>query len=382
MALTIGVVGKPNAGKSTFFSALTMADAKIAAFPFTTVEPNVGVGYVRKKCPHAEIGRECSPKDSFCRDGVRFVPVKMIDVAGLVPDAHRGRGLGLQFLDDLAGADALIHVIDASGKTDLEGRAAPSCEPADEIEFLRAELAHWMHSIIERNWKKARLRDLDVLSGMLSGLKILPRMVEECARSLSLENKRIDWTAEQRMDFARELLGAKPILVAANKFDDSGGISGIKKRFPELDVVPCSALYELALKKADKSGAVSYLPGSPAFTLKDASPKQEEALGKISAYLKENGSTGVQDALESLVYGMMSQIVVFPVEDESKWADSRGNILPNSCLLPKGSTPLDLARCVHTGLAENFISALDARRKVRLGREYQLKDCDVIKILS
>lgn len=382
MALTVGVVGKPNAGKSTFFSALTMADAKIAAFPFTTLEPNVGIGYVRKKCPHTERFSSCNPKDSLCRDGTRFVPVKLIDVAGLVPDAHKGRGLGFQFLDDLSAADALIHVVDGSGKTDLEGKPAINHDPAAEIDFLRGELFHWIASILEKNWKKARARDISSLADMLTGLKITPSQTEDCARRLSLETKRIDWTEEERLAFSRELLATKPILIAANKCDQGCEISKLKERFPSLNIVACSSLYELALKKADKAGAVSYLPGSPSFEVKGASGKQKEALGKMSLYLQENGSTGVQQALETLVYGMMGQIIAFPVEDESKWSDRKGNVLPNSFLLPKGSTPLDLAEKVHTDLANNFVSALDARKKTRLSKEYQLKDCDVIKIFS
>jgi hypothetical protein len=382
MSLTIGIVGKPNAGKSTFFSALTMAEAKIAAFPFTTLEPNVGVGYVRKKCPHMELGKECSPRDSFCRGGTRFVPVKLLDVAGLVPGAHKGRGLGFQFLDDLSGADALIHVIDASGKTDLEGRASESGDPAEEIAFLENELLYWIFGIIERNWKKVRTRDIGVLSGMLTGMKIPVHKTEDAARRLSLDTKRIDWSWEEKLAFAGEILKCKPILVAANKCDVHCEAEKLQGRFPEKRIVPCSALYELALKKADSSGAISYVPGSSSFELRGATGKQKEALSGISSYLEEKGSTGLQQALEELVYGMMSQIVAFPVEDESGWSDSKGNVLPNSFLLPAGSTPLDLAAKVHSSLAGNFISALDARKRIRLGREYQLKDCDVIKILS
>lgn len=382
MALTIGVVGKPNAGKSTFFSALTMAEAKIAAFPFTTLEPNLGVGYVRKKCPHAELGRECSPRDSFCREGMRFVPVRVIDVAGLVPDAHKGKGLGFQFLDDLSAADALIHVIDGSGKTDLEGKAVEFHDPAEEVGFLREELLHWTLGIIEKNWKKVRTRDISVLSGMLTGMKIPRQRTEEAARALSLETERIDWSDGERLAFAAEIMKSKPILVVANKCDAGCELGPLRQKFPDVKLVPCSALYELTLKKADAAGAISYVPGSPSFEVKNVSEKQGKALESIARYLEKNGSTGVQQALEELVYGMMSQIVAFPVEDEASWSDTKGNILPNSFLLPAGSTPLDLAERVHTDLAKNFISALDARKRVRLGREYQLKDCDVIKILS
>jgi len=381
MALTVGVVGKPNAGKSTFFSALTMADAKIAAFPFTTLEPNIGVGYVRKKCPHTEMGKDCAPKDSFCREGTRFIPVKLIDVAGLVPDAHKGKGLGFQFLDDLSSADALIHVVDASGKTDLEGKSSQNHDPMAEVNFLRSELYHWIAHILERNWKKVRTRDVGTLAEILSGLKIPPEKTTEIARKLSLETKRIDWSPEERLAFSREIINAKPILVVANKFD-SAKKSSVEELLPGTNAIAASSIFELTLKKADEAGAINYLPGSASFEIKNATEKQKEALERISSYLEENKSTGVQDALEQLVYKLMSQIVAFPVEDESKWADAKGNVLPNSFLLPKGSTPLDLAERVHTELKNNFISALDARKRVRLSKEYELKDCDIIKIFS
>jgi ribosome-binding ATPase YchF (GTP1/OBG family) len=383
MALTVGVVGKPNAGKSTFFSALTMAEAKIAAFPFTTLEPNIGVGYVRKKCPHPEVAPACSPRDSFCRNGIRFVPVKMMDVAGLVPDAHKGRGLGFQFLDDLMAADAFIQVVDASGATDLEGKPATNHDPAEEILFLREELFHWLFQILEKNWKKVRHRNISELSEVFSGLKITESKAESCARKLNLPTERIDWTEEQRFAFAKELLNTRPIVIAANKCDENPGfIDKMKERFPDVTIIPCSAIYELALKRADKVGAIDYLPGASSFEIKNANPAQKEALSKIAAYLEKHGNTGIQQAIETLIFEKMNRIVAFPVEDESKWSDRKGNVLPNAFLLPPGSTALQLAEHVHTDLAKGFISALDARTKRRLGKEHQLKDCDVIKIFS
>ncbi|MBD3390329.1 redox-regulated ATPase YchF [Candidatus Micrarchaeota archaeon] len=382
MALSIGVVGKPNAGKSTFFSALTMAEAKIASFPFTTLDPNIGVGYVRKQCPHNEKGKACNPRDSYCRNGIRFVPVRMLDVAGLVPDAHKGKGLGFKFLDDLASADALIHVVDASGKTDLQGNPTENHNPIEEVKFLQKELLHWVLSIMERNWKKVRTRNINTLSSMLSGLKIPPSKIEDAARRLSLETERIDWSTEEKLAFSGEILKAKPILVVLNKFDQAQNREGLLKEFSALEAVPASSLFELTLKKADFSGAIEYIPGSSSFKTKDVSKQQGKALEKISAYLEKQGNTGVQQALERLIYDRISRIVAFPVEDENEWADQKGNILPNAFLMPRGSTPLDLAERIHTDIAGNFVAALDARKKTRLAKDYQLKDCDIIKVFS
>ncbi len=114
--MQVGIVGKPNAGKSTFFSAATLTVVPIANYPFTTIKPNRGISYLRTRCVCRELGVQDRPRNSRCVDGERFIPVELIDCPGLVPGASTGRGLGNQFLDDLRKADALIHVIDARGK--------------------------------------------------------------------------------------------------------------------------------------------------------------------------------------------------------------------------------------------------------------------------
>lgn len=382
MSISIGVVGKPNAGKSTFFSALTMADAKIAPFPFTTIEPNRGVAYVRKQCPHTILGKPCEPRDSSCLGGVRFVPIQIIDVAGLVPDAHLGKGLGLQFLDDIRQADALMQVVDASGKTDLEGNACEGCDPAKEVEFLEKEIAHWICGIIERNWAKVKGKTLAALGDVFSSMKVRPAQAEAAAKALGLPGI-LDWDEAQRLAFATQIAELKPILVAANKADSARPevLRALAEKFPGR-VVSCSAAYELALRKAAKAGVIDYVPGSPDFGVKGASAEQAEALEKVRGYLRANGRTGVQEALEKVVNGTLDLIAAYPVEDEHKWSDRKGAVLPNVFLLRKGSTPMDLAAHVHTDLAKNFISAVDAKRRLRVGKDYILNDGDVIKIVS
>ncbi|MDD2655194.1 MAG: redox-regulated ATPase YchF [Candidatus ainarchaeum sp.] len=382
MSLLVGIVGKPNAGKSTFFSSLTMVDAKIAPYPFTTLEPNTGVGYVRKKCPHPEKGGKCSPQDSVCENGTRYVPVKLLDVAGLVPDAHKGRGLGLQFLDDLRTADGFIQVVDGTGRSDLEGNPAQGADPADEVRFLQMELEQWIYSIIEKNWKKVKGRGIAELADVLTGLKVTLPQAEKIANELGLPLERIEWCEAERLSFAKRILENKPMVVAANKVDSGADLKALQRELHGKKVIPCSALYELVLRKAAKAGSIEYWPGDSDFKILKASREQEDALRKIKDYLSSHGGTGVQKALEELVFGGLRMIAAYPVEDEGKWEDRKGNLLPNVHLMEEGGTAIDLAEKVHTDLAKRFIGAIDARTGRRVGKEYVLKDSDIIKILS
>jgi ribosome-binding ATPase len=381
MGVSIGVVGKPNAGKSTFFSALTLADAKIAPFPFTTIEPNRGVAYIRRPCPHTILGKPCKPRDSSCVNGNRFIPIAVTDVAGIVPGAHEGRGLGLQFLDDIRQADALIQVVDASGRTDLEGQPAEDSDPCAEVEFLKDEIAHWMFSILQRNWSKVSGKGLVALNDVLVSMKLPEGATEKAVRELGLGENAM-WKEEDRMRFARKICEAKPMLIAANKWDSAGkNAKALLEKYPGM-VVPCASAYELALRKADAAGVIEYVPGSDDFAEKKATPEQARALASMRAYLKANKGTGVQDALERTVAGMLGLIAVYPVEDESKWSDRNGNVLPNVFLMRKGTTAIGMAGKIHTDLAKSFISAIDAKRKLRMGKDHELADGDVVKIVS
>ncbi|MEM1990997.1 MAG: GTPase, partial [Candidatus Bathyarchaeia archaeon] len=154
--MMVGIVGKPNVGKSTFFSAATLATVDIASYPFTTIKPNKGIGYFRTQCVCKELNVKDNPVNSVCVDGVRLIPVELIDCAGLVPDAWQGRGLGNQFLDEIRKADALIHVVDASGSTDIEGRLVkPGMhDPLEDVKFLERELTMWFAQIMKRDWPR------------------------------------------------------------------------------------------------------------------------------------------------------------------------------------------------------------------------------------
>ena len=394
----VGVVGKPNVGKSTFFAAATLKDVPIADYPFTTIQPNVGVAHLRTKCVCREMGVTDAPRNSACVNGTRLVPVKIVDVAGLVEGASKGKGLGNQFLDDIRQADALIQVVDASGSTDLEGRKVPpgSHDPVGDVTMVEHEFDLWMYGILKKDWEKAT-RSLEQTGGKivehiaerLSGLSVTFADAEQVVLRLHLRTEKpSSWTDEQIMQFVVETRKlTKPSLVAANKADLPTARANIDSlRRTGRGVVPCASEAELLLRKAAEHGLVAYSPGDPAFEVKDPlslTPAQSHALKMVDEMvMKAYGGTGVQDAIDRSFFGLLKAIVVFPVEDETRLTDKDGRVLPDAFVMKGGSTALDLARTVHSELAESFLYAIDARTGKRLGSEHVLSNRDIIKIVS
>lgn len=384
--IEIGIAGKPNAGKSTFFKSATLADAEIANYPFTTIKPNIGIAYVKAKCVCEELGVECGK----CVEGWRFIPVKLIDVAGLVPDAHKGRGLGNEFLDDLRQSEAIVHVVDASGSTDENGNEIGIGErdPVEDVKFLLKELDMWIFQILKRNWekivRKAKAEKKDQLRFILeplSGLGFEEWMVREAFRGFD-DLQRI--SEEELKLISKELRERRfKMVISANKADKAP--KDLLERLKKFDnfVIPTSASYELTLRTASKAGYIKYLPGDSDFKiLKELNEKQKKALEKIREFLLEYGSTGVQEVINKLVFDVLGYIVVYPVEDEKKFTDSKGNILPDAFLVKRGTTARELAYKIHTDIGKNFIYGLDAKRKMRVAEDYELKNGDVIKIVS
>lgn len=394
--MELGVVGKPNVGKSTFFSAATLAPVHIANYPFTTIEANRGVAYVRKRCPHVELGRPCAPKNAPCQEGTRLIPFELLDVAGLVPKAHEGRGLGNKFLDDLRQASALVHVIDATGATDFEGNSVPpgSHDPLADVRFLEDELAHWIAGILLRNWEKeARRADLDetapekVLLARLTGLGFTENQVHLAVRETGLDPKMARWTAEDMLRLAGTLRRrGKPLILAANKADAASpeAVENLL-RVQGYRTIPTSAEFELALRRAASAKLIIYEPGASSFRVpqpEKLSAPQVKALDTIRSFLEKHGSTGVQACLEEAILKLLDLIVVYPVEDEQHWTDKSGNVLPDAFLVPRGATAVDVAFKVHTDLGNHFIRAINARTKMVVGRDHPVQDGDVIKIMA
>jgi hypothetical protein len=389
--LSVALAGKPNAGKSTFYKAATMADVDVGNYPFTTIDANRGVSHVRTRCPCLDLDSRCG--NDNCHDGKRYVPVELLDVAGLVPGAHEGKGLGNQFLDELTNADAILNVVDASGGTNAEGEPVEvgSYDPVDDVEFIEEEMDLWIAGIIDRNWetveRQSRSPEFDfeeALTEMLTGVGASEYDVMAVLRAMEYSADPFAWEAEDREELARRIRErTKPIVVVANKADiaPDGNVERLREAADR--VVPCTAEGELALRQAVEAGVVDYDPGDEDFEITgDLSDAQAEGLERIRGVMSEFGGTGLQDALDEAVYDLLDRITVYPVQNDTKWTDGQGNVLPDAFLLASGATPKDLAFAVHSDIGEGYLHAVDARENRRIGEDHELSEGDVIKIVS
>tara|TARA_Y100000310_G_scaffold12495_1_gene12843 strand:- start:851 stop:2044 length:1194 start_codon:yes stop_codon:yes gene_type:complete len=395
--MLIGVVGKANVGKSTFFKAATLAEVEIANYPFTTIKPNHGTGFVKVDCVDREFKVKCNPRFGYCLNGKRFVPVELMDVAGLVPDAHKGVGLGNQFLDDLNQADILIHIIDVSGSTNEKGESvqALSYDPANDIKFLEHELDMWYLRLIEKGWEKfARAVNQEkpelhkAVAKQLSSLRVSEELMNEVIKRLGLGSDITNWDKNTLLKIAIELRKeTKPMIIACNKIDVPGAeknFDKLKKEFNDYILVPCSAESELALREAAKHGLIDYIPGENDFKIKNEqlNEKQKNALDFIkNSIFKKYGTTGVQEVIDKAVFDLLKYIAIFP-GGINKLQDQHGNVLPDCFLMPENSTALDFAFKLHTDIGNNFVKAIDVRNKKPVGKDYLLKNRDVIEIAT
>ena len=424
--MRIGLVGKPNVGKSTTFSALTQTPVDIANYPFTTIEPNVGVAWIplRQPCACSALrakreaagrlepttdddprkGSICSPNTGSCVEHNRLIPVTMVDVAGLVPGAHEGRGRGNQFLSDLARCDALIQVVDVSGSTDLEGNPVGEggSNPVEEHEFLLGELDAWIRGIIESSWQRGARRVqsegdkalLTYVLDQLSGIGADETHVSVGLAAVSSEHPDAgvpwSWGVEELSTLAKTVRAALfPICVAANKADRAE--DGSWKQLADLVtssggiLVPTSAEAELALSRASAAGLIQHRPGREGFTITEdgeskLSEAQRTALSSIDKSLSRWSGGGLVGLVGDIVFDRLDRRVAYPVQDETHWVDGEGNVLPDAILIPEETTAKGLAYAVHTDLGDGFIRATDARSGRVIGADHEVQNGDVIRI--
>ena len=395
--MKIGLIGKPNTGKSTFFNACTLLNVNMANYPFTTIEPSTGVAYVKTSCVCKELEIEDSPVNSICIDNQRLIPVKIVDIAGLVPGASKGRGLGNKFLDDIRQADVLIHVIDLSGKTDEEGRILTDSKrnPIDDITMIETELDNWIYDIIDKDWDQIgrtstgdKKKFIDLLSDKLSGLSINQSHINASIKNAELVIKSVtEFSNDDKMKLVKELRKiSKPIIIAGNKIDlaETDDYEDIKKSGRE--IIPTASEAELLLRRASENGVIQYVPGNNHYTIsesKEITKQQKNALETVKKHVLDKwNTTGVQLVLNFAFFDLLDMITVYPVEDENKYRNKKGNTLPDAYLLKNGSTAKDLAFKIHSEIGNKFLYAVDAKTKKRVANDYVLKNNDIIKIVS
>lgn len=395
-SMLIGLFGGPSKGKSTFFRAATLAEAAIAAYPFTTIKSQEGVAFVKVDCAEKEFNVKCNPRFGYCLDGNRFVPVRLMDVPGLIQGSHKGLGRGNAFLDDLRQADLLIHIIDISGSTNENGEAVDplSYDPLNDVILLEKEIDLWFFGILNKEWnkfiKQVQLEKNEIdraIAKQFSGLNVSEDIVNEAFKRLNMKKEScFSWNENDLKNLCivlRKL--SKPIIIAANKIDIPGAdknFERLKQRFHDYLIVPCSAESELALKEAAKKQLVKYIPGESSFEIiGNINEQQKNALTFIQKnVLDVYKSTGVQDILDKAVFDLLKYLAIFP-GGVNKLQDSEGRVLPDCFLLKPESTALDFAYKIHTTIGDTFIKAIDVKKKMIVGKDHKLKNRDVVEIV-
>ncbi|MCH8832671.1 MAG: redox-regulated ATPase YchF [Thaumarchaeota archaeon] len=399
MPIKIGLIGKTNTGKTTFFNSACLTSSEISTYPFTTKKPESAIANAITLCVHPEFKVQDNPNNSKCVDGWRYIPIELIDLPGLIKDAWKGKGLGNQFLSVAAQSDVLLHVVDVSGGIDTTGKIseAGSGDPVSDFADIEEELIMWYHKIFEGNREKlSKLISsgtdlIDAITDLYRGLGTKKTHVKDTLKATNLDDKKLDdFGIEDSKKFVSHLRKiSKPTLIVANKIDVEGAdknFARLRERFSDIITVPASADSELSLRRAEQKGLIKYSPGSEQFKIlkpEELNERQKNALDFITKdIMGEYMRTGVQFAINVAVFKLLKMNSIYPVANEEKLSDKKGNVLPDLLLLKDGATVTDLANEIHTDLAKGLLYAKDLRYNLRLPKTYQLRDRDVISLVS
>ena len=398
MPIKIGLIGKTNTGKTTFFNSATLSSEEISSYPFTTKSSVSGVAHAITLCVHPEFKIQDNPNNSKCVDGWRYIPIELIDLPGLIKDAWKGKGLGNQFLSIAAQSDALLHVVDASGGVDSTGKITEvgTGDPISDFADIEEELIMWYHKIMEGNRDKvSKLVETgtdvsDAITDLYRGIGVTKVHVKETFHATDLEGKDFDdFDMVDSKKFASCLRKiSKPTLIVANKVDVEGAdknFARLRERYNDSIVIPVSGDSEFVLRRAEQKGLIRYSPGSETFEIikpDELNEKQINALNFIKkGIMGEYMRTGVQFAINVAVFKLLKMNSVYPVADEQNLADKKGRVLPDLILLKDGATINDLAREIHSDLTKGLLYGKDLRYSLRLPTDYQLRDRDVVSLV-
>jgi len=399
VSIKLGLIGKTNTGKTTFYNAATLSSEEISSYPFTTKKPISGVSHAITLCVHPEFKVQDNPNNSKCVNGWRYIPVEIIDLPGLIKDAWQGKGLGNQFLAIAAQSDALLHVVDASGGIDSTGQIsqAGTGDPVSDFADIEEELIMWYLKILEGNRDKVSRAinggtdPIEAIADLYGGIGVTKNHVKEALQVSQLTEKNFDnFDMVDSKKLASQLRRiSKPTLIVANKVDVEGAdknFDRLRERYNDTIVIPASGDSELSLRRAEQKGLIHYSPGSEQFEIVKAdelNKKQKDALDFIKkGIMGEYMRTGVQFAINIAVFKLLKMNSIYPVANDKSLADKKGRILPDLILLKNGATVNDLAREIHTDLTKGLLYAKDLRYNLRLPVDYQLRDRDVISLVS
>ncbi len=399
MPIKIGLIGKTNTGKTTFFNAATLSGGEISTYPFTTKKPEHGTGNAITPCVHTEFNVPDNPQNSKCVDGWRFIPIELIDLPGLIKGAWAGKGLGNQFLSVATQSDALLHIVDVSGGVDSAGRITEigQGDPIADVSDIEEELTMWYQKLLEGNRDKisklvnSEIEPVVAITDVFRGIGVKESHVKEAMRVTGLEDKHFDnFDMIDSKKFSAHLRKiSKPTLIVANKIDLAGAdknFDRLREKHIDTIIIPASADSELSLRRAEQKRLIKYIPGSEQFEIlhqEELNKKQLEALEFITkGILGEYMRTGVQFAINVTVFKLLKMNSVYPVADPEKLSDKKGHVLPDLILLKDGSTIEDLAKEIHSDLTKGLLYAKDVRYGVRLPTNYQLRDRDIVSLVS
>ncbi|ODV83404.1 hypothetical protein CANARDRAFT_80808 [[Candida] arabinofermentans NRRL YB-2248] len=375
----IGIVGKPSSGKSTTLNSLTDANAKMGAFPFTTIDPNKATGYLQVECACARFSKQdqCKPNYGWCTNGKRHVPIELLDVAGLIPGASQGLGLGNKFLDDLRSADALIHVVDVSGTTNAEGKATRGYDPIQDIQWLQDEIRLWIEGNLHKRWGSIVRRHTATKSSIVETLRaqfggygataqLIAKAIDSIPNLPPLEQWDNEWITTVVIAFMRFKF---PTVLALNKIDHPDADKNVSKivlKYPDTKAVLTSAITEVFLRKLAKQNYIKYDGGEFIDTLEDLGSESglkecdEKLLQRIEnikdMVLYRFGSTGVVQVLQEAA-NVLELIPVFTVRNINTFTGNSGTAVFRDCtLIKKGTTVAQVARYI---MGEVTVAAIE-----------------------